>query len=85
MQAALQKLVTFVPADHAEAVRTALFDAGAGHIGQYDSCSFNAEGKGSFRALEGTHPFAGEIGKFHFENEIRIETVFPADLQNQDY
>jgi dinuclear metal center YbgI/SA1388 family protein len=79
----LRKLVTFVPADHEESVRNALFDAGAGHIGQYDRCSFNAAGQGSFRALPGTNPYAGEIGKFHLEKETRIETVFPAHLQQQ--
>ncbi len=74
----LRKLVTFVPTASAEEVRTALFAAGAGSIGAYDSCSFNLEGKGSFRASEGCNPYAGEIGKLHFENETRIETIFPA-------
>ena len=49
----LLKLVTFVPTAHAEAVRKALFDAGCGCIGNYDSCSYNLEGEGTFRALEG--------------------------------
>ncbi len=79
----LRKLVTYVPADHAEAVRNALFSAGAGHIGKYDSCSYNLEGTGSFRAQEGALPYAGKIGDLHFENEIRIETVFPAEIKNK--
>jgi dinuclear metal center YbgI/SA1388 family protein len=79
----LRKLVTFVPSDHEEKVRTALFNAGAGHIGQYDQCSFNVNGQGSFRALPGTNPYAGEIDKFHIEKETRIETVFPAHIQKQ--
>ena len=45
----LRKLVTYVPLAHADQVRLALFNAGAGHIGRYDSCSFNTEGKGSFQ------------------------------------
>lgn len=73
----LNKLVTFCPIDHAEKVRSAIFEAGAGHIGNYDSCSFNTDGKGSFRALENSNPFVGEKGKIHFENEIRIETIVP--------
>jgi dinuclear metal center YbgI/SA1388 family protein len=77
----LRKLVTFVPVDFAERVRKALFNAGAGHIGNYDQCSFNVNGSGSFRGLEGTHPFVGEKGKLHSENEIRIETVFPKALE----
>jgi dinuclear metal center YbgI/SA1388 family protein len=79
----LRKLVTYVPVEYAGQVRSALFDAGAGHIGQYDQCSFNAEGLGSYRPLPGAAPFAGETGKFHLEKEIRIETIFSASLQNQ--
>jgi dinuclear metal center YbgI/SA1388 family protein len=79
----LKKLVTYVPGAHAEAVRDALFAAGAGHIGKYDACSYNAEGKGSFRALEGATPFVGAIGQLHFEDEVRIETVFPAIYKKQ--
>ncbi|MDH6533425.1 Nif3-like dinuclear metal center hexameric protein [Parabacteroides sp. 52] len=74
----LLKLVTFVPTSHAEFVRTALFKAGAGNIGNYDSCSFNLEGDGSYRAKEAAHPFRGEIGELHLEQEVRIETILPA-------
>ncbi len=73
----LRKLVTFCPEDHAEKVRKAIFSAGAGHIGEYDSCSFNAPGTGSFRGSDDTNPFVGEKGKLHYENEIRIETIYP--------
>ncbi len=78
----LRKLVTFCPKSHAEAVREAIFKAGAGRIGNYDSCSFNAEGEGTFRGSEDTNPFVGEKGKLHFEPEVRIETIFPAYLEN---
>ena len=71
----LLKLVTFIPESHLEKVRSALFEAGAGVIGNYDQCGFTLEGKGSFRAGVNANPFAGEIGKTHFENEIRLETV----------
>lgn len=77
----LKKLVTYCPEAQAESVRNALFSAGAGHIGNYDSCSFNASGLGSFRAGENTNPFVGGKGKVHFEPEIRIESVFPKDKQ----
>jgi dinuclear metal center YbgI/SA1388 family protein len=73
----LKKLVVFVPRDHADTVRKAIFDAGAGHIGEYDQCSFNLEGEGSFRGSEKSDPFTGKPGILHFEKEIRIETVFP--------
>jgi len=73
----LKKVVVFVPSDYAEQVRLAMFASGAGHIGNYDSCSFNVGGEGTFRALNGAHPFVGEKGKLHVENEVRIETIVP--------
>ena len=73
----LNKIVCFCPAQHAEKVRNAMFDAGAGHIGNYDNCSFALEGKGSFRALDNSKPFVGKKGELHQEEEIRIETVVP--------
>ncbi len=79
----LMKLVYFVPKDHAEATRKAVFGAGAGHIGNYDMCSYNSDGEGTFRAGEGSNPFVGNKGKIHFENEIRIETIFPKHLKNK--
>ena len=75
--ALLKKLVTFCPTDKAEKVRNALFEAGAGHIGNYDNCSFNTKGKGTFRANEHTKPYVGEKNRLHFEDEERIETIFP--------
>jgi len=77
----LRKLVTFCPVNHAEKVRQAIFDAGAGHIGNYDKCSFNSIGAGSFRAMEDAKPFVGTINEIHLEDEVRIETVFPAYCQ----
>ncbi len=77
-QAALLKLVTFVPEAYAEATRAALFNAGAGHTGGYDSCSFNLTGEGTFRPLEGANPFVGQINRLHAEREVRIETILPA-------
>lgn len=79
----LLKLVTFVPEAQADEVRNALFAAGCGCIGNYDSCSYNLEGKGTFRAQPGTHPFCGEIGELHTEREVRIETVLPTYLQGK--
>ena len=75
---ALLKLVTFVPEDYAEIMRNTLFNAGAGCIGNYDSCSYNLHGEGTFRAGEGCEPFCGEIGKLHTEKETRVEVVLPA-------
>ncbi len=79
----LRKLVTFVPLDHAESVRSAIFSAGAGQIGEYEQCSYNLEGLGTFKGSESTNPYTGEKGKLHFEKEIRIETIFPKVIQSK--
>ncbi|MFA6083616.1 Nif3-like dinuclear metal center hexameric protein [Mucilaginibacter sp.] len=79
----LKKLVTYVPTAQADQVRNALFHAGAGHIGNYSDCSFNAEGTGTFKAGEGTDPYVGEPGIRHHEEEVRIETVYPANLESK--
>ncbi|MCG8700324.1 MAG: Nif3-like dinuclear metal center hexameric protein, partial [Bacteroidales bacterium] len=76
----LVKLVTFVPTEHAEKVRNALFLAGAGHIGNYDSCSYNLEGYGTFRGDESSNPFVGNQGDLHTEKETRIETIVPRPI-----
>ena len=78
----LLKLVTFVPVKFADKVREAIFKAGAGVIGNYDSCSYNLMGTGTFRAGEDTNPFVGEKGDVHSEDEIRIETVLPDFKKN---
>jgi len=79
----LKKLVTYVPVSHADEVRNALFNAGAGNIGNYSECSFNAEGTGTFKGNDYTDPYVGEPGKRHLENEIRIETIYPAVLESK--
>lgn len=79
----VMKLVTFVPTDHSTAVRDAVFSAGAGVIGKYDNCSFSLEGKGSFRAGEGSNPFRGETGSVHSEDEVRFETIFYSHLKDK--
>ncbi|MCX6261156.1 MAG: Nif3-like dinuclear metal center hexameric protein [Bacteroidia bacterium] len=79
----LIKLVTFIPEDHLEKVREAVFNAGAGLIGNYDRCGFTVSGTGSFRAGEGTNPFTGEKGKEHFEKEVRFETILFSHLKEK--
>jgi dinuclear metal center YbgI/SA1388 family protein len=73
----LRKLVTFCPADHAGKVREAIFLSGGGQIGEYDCCSFNIDGRGTFRGGENTNPFVGNKGEIHTEPETRIETILP--------
>jgi dinuclear metal center YbgI/SA1388 family protein len=77
----LKKLVTFVPQKYAEALRQSLFAAGGGAIGNYDFCSFNTDGTGTFRGNNETNPFVGERNSMHYEAETRIELIFPAWLE----
>src|SRR6195952_4977652 len=79
----LKKLVTYVPTEKAEQVRNALFHAGAGNIGNYSECSFNAEGTGTFKGNEDSTPHVGEPGRRHYEDEVRIETIYPANLESK--
>jgi dinuclear metal center YbgI/SA1388 family protein len=78
MEGQLRKLVTFCPKSHSDAVRSSIFSAGAGQIGNYDSCSFTSRGNGSFRALAGSNPFVGKQNELHFEEEDRIEVIYPS-------
>jgi dinuclear metal center YbgI/SA1388 family protein len=73
----LLQLVTYVPENNAEDVRKALFTAGAGAIGNYDECSFNISGMGTFRPGPGSGPVIGSIGIRESLQEQRIEVVLP--------
>jgi hypothetical protein len=77
-----RKLVVFVPEDALEAVRDALFSAGAGRIGDYERCSWYTSGTGTFRALPGARPTIGHVGDEERVPELRLETVFPAELHD---
>lgn len=77
MKDSLLKLVVFVPTIAVEAVRNTMLSAGAGKIGNYDMCSYNMNGYGTFRACEGANPYCGEIGEVHKEEEIRVEVILP--------
>lgn len=79
----LRRLSVYVPKDHVTSVSEAMFQAGAGRIGNYSECSFRVEGMGSYKPEPGATPFMGELGKRNEEIESRIELVFPAYLQNQ--
>jgi hypothetical protein len=78
-----RKLVVFVPREALDAVREALFAAGAGRIGDYAHCSWYTEGTGTFLGGEGTSPSVGQAGREERVAELRLETVFPADSQDE--
>jgi hypothetical protein len=77
------KLVVFVPLEALDTVRDALFSAGAGRIGEYERCSWYTEGTGTFLAGEGATPAVGERGQEERVPELRLETVYPLDRQNE--
>jgi len=73
----LRKIQVFVPVEQAEQVRTSIFRAGAGNIGNYSECSFTTAGEGTFKAGTGAHPFLGSIGERYTAQEVKIEMVYP--------
>ncbi len=76
----LNKIICYVPTKYQDTVRQAMFDAGAGSIGEYTNCSFNTCGQGTFKAGENSNPYIGEKNKQHFEEEVRIETIVHSHL-----
>jgi dinuclear metal center YbgI/SA1388 family protein len=77
----IKKLITFVPKKNAENLRNALFAVGAGNIGNYDHCSFNVEGLGSFQGNEASNPTVGKKGETHFEEEVQLGITFARHLE----
>ncbi|QSP94279.1 NGG1p interacting factor NIF3 [Marinobacter salinisoli] len=76
----MYKLCYFVPASHLEITKQALFDAGAGRIGDYDSCAWQCQGRGQFRPLEGSDPFLGKCGEVEQVEEYKVELVCEDDV-----
>jgi len=77
----LKKLVTYIPVDHFEAVRDALYMVGCGHIGNYDCCGFGIPGFGNFRPLKGASPFLGKVGELEEVEEVRLETLVVSGME----
>ena len=78
-----RKLVVFVPREALDEVRESLFTAGAGRIGEYEHCSWYTEGTGTFLGGEGTSPSVGQPGREERVAELRLETVFPVERQDE--
>ena len=79
----IQKLITYTIPENAEKLRNALFDAGAGKIGNYENCSFNSEGIGTYMGNENSNPEIGERFEFVETDEIKIEVTFEKHLENK--
>jgi len=76
----LYKICFFVPESHLEKVKNALFNGGAGKIGNYDSCCWQTKGEGQFRALDGSKPFTGTQGEVEKRSEYKVEMVCEDNL-----
>lgn len=76
----LYKIEFYVPESHLETVKTAMFAAGAGRVGDYDSCAWQTLGRGQFRPLEGADPYIGQTGKIETEAEFKVEMVCAGTL-----
>jgi hypothetical protein len=79
----MYKICVFIPSSHLEQVKNALFESGAGHIGNYDCCSWQTLGKGQFRPNEHSKPFIGHSGKVETVEEYKVEMVCGNDKIKQ--
>lgn len=75
----MYKLCFYVPQSHLEQVKSALFEVGAGRIGDYDQCCWQIQGQGQFRPLPGSLPFLGQQGQVEHVEEFRVEMICPQD------
>ncbi len=71
----LMKIEFYVPESHLETVKSAMFEAGAGRVGDYDSCAWQTAGEGQYRPLEGSRPFMGAQGSVETVTEFKVEMV----------
>ena len=74
-----RRIDVYVPETHAEAVKQAMFEAGAGRIGNYDCCCFQTVGRGQFRPLDGSSPYLGSAGQVEHVTEWKLEMIFPEE------
>ncbi|MGM0825345.1 MAG: NGG1p interacting factor NIF3 [Pseudomonadota bacterium] len=75
----MYKLAFFVPTEDAESVKEAVFETGAGRIGDYEACCFQTRGTGQFRPLQGADPHIGEVGELAYVDELKVELVCEDD------
>lgn len=73
------KLIYFVPESHLELTKQAVFEAGAGGIGDYEQCAWQVKGLGQFKPVNGAQPFIGQVGELEQVEEWRVETIVPDD------
>ena len=69
------QIIFYVPLEHCEVVKEAMFQAGAGKIGNYEACSFQTEGQGQFKPIKEANPFLGEVDKLEKVREYKVEML----------
>ncbi|RBP80002.1 NGG1p interacting factor NIF3 [Marinomonas rhizomae] len=77
----MYSLVFYVPESHLESVKQAVFSAGAGSMGDYDSCCWQIKGQGQFRPVEGATPFLGKVDELEVVDEYRVEMVLSKEVK----
>jgi len=83
MNKAHYQIIFYVPKDHCDKVKTALFHAGAGKLGNYQECAWQTLGQGQFRPNESSQPFIGESGKLESVEEYKVEMICSKDCIDQ--
>jgi hypothetical protein len=81
LEGVMYSLVFYVPESHLESVKHAVFSAGAGSMGNYDSCCWQVKGLGQFRPAKGATPFLGKVGELEFVDEYRVEMVLREEVK----
>lgn len=79
----MYSLVFYVPETHLEQVKQAVFLAGAGAMGDYDSCCWQVKGQGQFRPMDGASPFLGKVGELEYVDEYRVEMVLADGVKSE--
>lgn len=74
------QIVFYVPESHLEPVKQAMFDVGAGRVGDYEHCAWQTAGEGQFRPTEGAAPYLGSIGEVERVAEFKVEMVCEAQV-----
>jgi len=79
----MYQIVVFIPLEHTEKVKSAMFNAGGGQLGNYENCSFEHQGMGQFRPLTGSNPFLGTVGEIERVTEVKVEMICSKNKINE--
>ncbi len=83
LSSAIVKIEFYVPESHLETVKQAMFDAGAGRLGDYDCCAWQTPGQGQYRPLSGSNPYLGVEGEVEQVAEYKVEMIAQRDVADK--